>query len=106
MANNRMFLVHRPTGKAVMLGKRMASGWYRPGFNGQPDPLAKRMERLFELAEDHWENSQDDNLDDFVLVMEDAEGPTGAITEWTYDGVQVDGIFSIKLSIPQRSLDP
>ena len=28
MANNRMFLLHRPSGKAVYLGKRMGWGWY------------------------------------------------------------------------------
>ena len=28
MANNRIFLVYEPTGRAVCLGKRMAWGWY------------------------------------------------------------------------------
>ena len=89
MANNRMFLVHRPTGKAVTLGKRMGRGWYAP-----PHTLARDLARLFEMAEDASED-----LDDFVLAMEIAEGPSGAITGWTYDGEPVDGIFTLKLGV-------
>jgi hypothetical protein len=89
MANNRMFLVHRPTGKAVTLGKRMGRGWY-----GVPPHLGTQLMALFELAE----NASTD-LDDFALAMEDAEGASGAVTGWTYDGEPVDGIFTLKLGV-------
>jgi len=56
MANNRMYLIHKPTGTAVMLGKRMGWGWYTP-------PTEDQMTRFFEASEEA-------NQDDFYLGME------------------------------------
>lgn len=68
MANNRMYLVHRPSGKSIMLGKRMGAGWYQA-------PTRERMEEFFDGAEAHWHASGwDASQDDFMLVMEDNEG--------------------------------
>ncbi len=62
MANNRMFLLHQPSGVAVYLGKRMATGWY-----DTPKCVGDRIKALFEQVE--LENVA---TDDFCLAMEDA----------------------------------
>lgn len=64
MANNRMYLVYRPTGDYVYLGKRMGWGWY-----GTPDNLAEQVLNLFDIAAENTGESQDD----FLLAMESAE---------------------------------
>lgn len=40
MANNRMFLVHIPTGLAAPLGKRNSWGWYVPDGAMTVDAIA------------------------------------------------------------------
>ena len=55
MANNRMFLVHRPSGIAVPLGKRLGDGYYMT-----PDDLAYRIQSLHDLLErDHSATMED-----------------------------------------------
>ena len=71
MANNRMFLVHRPSGLAVFLGKRMGHGWYTT------DRCAS-VQILFDAVEN------EDGRDDFALAIEDATGATLALGEWQY----------------------
>jgi hypothetical protein len=76
MANNRMFLVHVPSGLGVHLGKRMARGWYT-GAVLEPD-LTGRLNRFYEMIELRPEWDQDA----FALALEDGEAlpmPT-----WTY----------------------
>lgn len=75
MANNRLWLVHRPSGLSVFLGKRMASGWY-----GAPPDLGEKLNSLFTAAEDA-EGSQDD----FVLAIEDADHAPGCTDQWVYE---------------------
>jgi len=41
MANNRLFIVHRPTGKWLYFGKRMLLGWYDA-------PTQEKFEAFFE----------------------------------------------------------
>lgn len=67
MANNRMFLVHRPSGLTVCLGKRMGSGWYKP-------PTEEKMQAFYDAAEQHWVDTPGtgSSLDDFMLVLEDS----------------------------------
>lgn len=74
MADNRMFLVHKPTGLGVCLGKRMDWGWYNP-------PSESEMQHFFDYLKTHPEGSQDD----FVLLMEDC-GESSCIDEWHYAG--------------------
>ena len=58
MANNRMYLVHKVTGKKLYLGKRMGHGYYRP-------PEAEAMQAFFD------ECGADDVLaDPFVIEYE------------------------------------
>lgn len=61
MANNRMWLIHRPSGKAIILGKRMAVGWYTNG-------------RVTSELLDAFFDSLEGDQDDFVLGMEDISG--------------------------------
>ena len=63
MANNRMYLVHKPSGLGVYLGKRMGYGWY-----DAPEDLGVKMNDLFE------ECIGEGNQDDFAIVMENAKG--------------------------------
>jgi len=46
MANERMFLLHVPSGYSVYLGKRMGWGWYDADESTGP-----RIQRLFEMVE-------------------------------------------------------
>ena len=75
MANNRMFLVYRPTGDAVFLGKRMGYGWY-----GTPADVQERILKLFDLVESKGETHQDD----FAIALEDGEAIPHAIHDWVY----------------------
>lgn len=71
MANNRMYLVHRPSNKFVFLGKRMANGWYHV-----PSNLEEKITELFSLDENV------ETQDDFVIGMEDIEHAPGAVEVW------------------------
>ncbi len=84
MANNRMWLVHRPTGLAVLLGKRMLRGWYRP-------PSREHLSEFYEFL-DEYENAQDD----FVIALEDPTESSCAGVE-CYFGVNSDGFQRLKL---------
>ncbi|MFH1236649.1 MAG: hypothetical protein V1685_07025 [Parcubacteria group bacterium] len=77
VANNRLWLVYRPTGKAVFLGKRMATGW-----GSTPDDVKERIEALFDhIAEVYPNHSQDD----LCLAMEENQsGNTKIETKWQY----------------------
>ena len=77
MANNRIWLVHRPTGFAVMLGKRMGYGWY---LQEEPNQ-GKRMSDFFKRIEEaEYEGSQDD----FVLAIEDGREAPDCTENWKY----------------------
>lgn len=89
MANNRLWLVHRPSGAAVMLGKRLADGWYNP-------PSVEAMNTFFEAA------AMEGHQDDFVLAIEDAAGAPRCSEDWAYvpdnegSGWHPGGPFTIK----------
>jgi hypothetical protein len=65
MANNRIYLVFRPTKEAVYLGKRMDSGYYNV-----PDDIQERLQQLFEHAEGALTLKQDD----FCVALESNPG--------------------------------
>ncbi len=76
MWDNRMWLVHRPTGESICLGKRMAWGWHGP-------PTQESLTEFYNRCVDG-----DDSIggqDDFVLAMEDASGAPACTDKWTYD---------------------
>ncbi len=81
MANNRMFLIHKPTGIGVMLGKRMGWGWYSA-------PDAERLNAFYTyLSNDLPEEKQDD----FILAMEDCSD-SGCFDDWRYTDEKRGGV--------------
>ena len=62
MANNRMCIVHKPTGYAVWLGKRMAVGWYC-----NAEDIQKELNDMYNLIE---KEEGCINQDDFVIALE------------------------------------
>lgn len=79
MANNRMFLVYRPTGDAVMLGKRMGWGWY-----DVPNDISERIVQLFALAEKAALQNENFSQDDFAVAMEHAARQPYVLSDWHY----------------------
>ena len=67
MANNRLFLVHKPTGYCLLIGKRMGYGWY--------NPLSKVEDKFTEFFE---KSLEEGDQDDFVLCIETED-------DWDYD---------------------
>ncbi len=66
MANNRIFLCYRPSGRIIMLGKRLIGGYYQ-------SPGKKDFERFFDGCEmDYIEKkcNKEDDMDDFILLDE------------------------------------
>ena len=61
MANNRLYIVHKPTGKKLYLGKRMGFGWY---FHGHFD-LNEKIDDFFD------ECLGDGDQDDFAIGMDE-----------------------------------
>jgi len=82
MANNRMFLIHKPSKLGIMLGKRLGWGWY-----GAPDK--SEVERFYKYLSDNPE-SYDGSQDDFVLAMEDCT-ESNCFDDWRYTEQKVDG---------------
>ena len=62
MANDRMFLLHEPSGYHVYIGKRMGWGWY-----GIPPAFQKTAQRLFDLVESQ---EAEGDQDSFVIALE------------------------------------
>jgi len=96
MANNRMFLVYRPTGDAVFLGKRMSWGWY-----GTPNDIVERIALLFEKAA---EAAAKDGFsqDDFAVALEIGKNHPFVISEWKYNKTKDKGIVSLAIDASVR----
>lgn len=62
MANNRMFLTHRPSGLAVYLGKRMGDGWY---YGDGKANLREEICKFFDRVE-----ATGVNQEDMAIAME------------------------------------
>ncbi len=75
MANNRVWLLHRPSLTIVHLGKRMGTGWYNP-----PEP------ELLQAFYDFLEAEHFETMDDFEILIEGREySANPGQDEWTYD---------------------
>ena len=97
MANNRMLLVHVPTGLFICLGKRLTFGWYVP-----PNmDIADNLEKLFNAVD----NGSPKEQDNFVLAMEDTEYAPGVLADWSYSGQQEKGLNKLVLHDAQSSKD-
>lgn len=97
MANNRMFLMHRPTGLAAPIAKRMGLGWYAR----DPAAIGPAIMRLFDVLDSV--HNYADAQDDFCLAMEDAGDATLADGEWVYSEWRDDGLV---LLTPNAPLEP
>lgn len=74
MANNRMLLIHRPTGLAVVIAKHMGWGWCCP-----PEP--ETMKLLYDEVENRTATMAD--MEDFCLGMESCHADTPFVrTDW------------------------
>lgn len=71
MANNRMFLLHRPTGLAISLGKHMGTGWYSPPTNEQLQDFYDEIETVCGGGPS----------EDFILGMESCDAGTPFVME-------------------------
>lgn len=99
MANNRVFVVHRPSGFAVCLGKRMAWGWH----TGQTDEALGASVRAFlEGITDHCAHHVEQ--DDLMLAMESCDANSPAVhTTWTTCDVAPDGTLMLDTPKPQAA---
>jgi len=92
MANNRMFLMHRPSGKAVFLGER--NGW---GWEGVPEDIHARIVELFRVVQDgEGEGAQDD----FCIALETVRhGATLATADWNrnVNAAEVKGVLTLEV---------
>lgn len=66
MANNRMWLIHRPSQVGIMLGKNLGLGWY-----GQPSK--KKLDHFYDYTFE-WCLSNAGDWEDFVLWKEHEGG--------------------------------
>ena len=74
MANNRMLLIHQPTGLAVVIAKHMGCGWYDP-------PPPDTLQLLYDEVERRTKTLAD--MEDFCLGMESCEAETPFVrTDW------------------------
>lgn len=94
MANNRMIVCYRPSGRCFFIAKRMAFGWYHAGGHDDPALAARWSDFLEACARDAAERGA--SQDDFALLMEDAEGAPKASGDWTRKG-EADGFMHVKL---------
>lgn len=62
MADERMYLLHEPSGFNVYLGKRMGWGWY-----GVPDNLNERVQKLYDMVESQ---EAEGDQDAFIIAFE------------------------------------
>ena len=79
MANNRMFLVHRPSGIGVMIGKNFGREW-----DWDPDNKNMNLQGFYDRI------YQEGDPDNFVLLREDQGG-------WNYTEEFTDGFRIFKI---------
>lgn len=91
MANNRMFLVHLPTGLAAPLGKRTGRGW------GMSDDTRRKMgdrvTLLFRVLEEQHQYAW--RQDDFAVALENDSGASMAAGNWQYGEARTDGLVQL-----------
>lgn len=82
MADNRLWLIYKPTGVGLLIGKRLGEGWYCKG-----DDMSDALQEFYAHALDDYPESGDQ--DDFVLWRQDQPG-------WKYTTETV-GLYCRKL---------
>ena len=96
MANNRMWLIHKPSKLGIMLGKRLAWGWYSP-------PETSHFEKFYNYLKGFDYLTFGGGQDDFVLAMEDCT-ESKLFDEWKYTSKFVNGfrLFSFNKGRQKR----
>lgn len=74
MANNRMYIVHIPTGYAVCFGKRMGWGWYLGAGSNTNAALEELYEKLEAIG-----YGEEGRQDDFGIALENARAISGGM---------------------------
>lgn len=92
MANNRLWLIHRPSQIGIGLGKRMGWGWYNA-------PKQKDFEKFFDYLSSNYGEQ-----DDFILAMEDCEKSTCA-SGWIYTNRKESGFMKFEIRPTPRAPD-
>lgn len=77
MANNRIYLCYRPTGRVICIGKRFGWGWHPPY-----EEMSKELDIFYRACEEDALGGS--NQDDFCLLMEDASGAQLATDRWVW----------------------
>lgn len=84
MANNRMYLVHRPSGKCVAIAKQLGIGWSVGPTAEDMTHLGQKLNEMFDAVE-----TAGVGLSDFMLALEsnvDDEAPMcGKIAGYRFD---------------------
>lgn len=96
MANNRMWLIHKPSNLGIKLGKRLAEGWYAP-------PETSELKRFYDYILHHYPI---ENQDDFMLVMEEEyieRGLNGCSYNWWYTDKLIDNFRVFEFELKEKS---
>jgi len=101
MANNRMYLLHIPTGLAVYLGKRGSYGWCM-GDQIEKN-LGSNIALLYQVTDDMKCDYEGDQ-DDYVIALEDAEGATYGIDNWRHIKTRDDGLKEFEIKHANKDL--
>ena len=64
MADNRLYLCYRPTGRIVCLGKRLGDAWYGA-------PTKECLDQFYGDCQKDWYENAEAGWDDFCLLSED-----------------------------------
>ena len=81
MADNRMWLIHKPSKLGIMIGKRLGWGW---------DAYLEKNELQRFYAYLANEESDTGSGDDFILAQEDCS-KSNCFDNWEYTDHKVDG---------------
>lgn len=96
MASNRMLLIFRPTGRAIILAKKVGNDWV-----GGTTGLEARMSDFTFDIEDACNANPDLNRDDFYIAMENGDNLPGVLVDgWDYTNNEsgVDGVLQLSMS--------
>lgn len=87
MADNRMFLIHRPSNLGILLGKRLGFPWYQSTEDDNPNET--EVSKFLEYVDAY--------DDDFVLALEEP-GNELQFKDWKYTTELKDGFRVFKFT--------
>ena len=96
MANNRLYLVHEPSGLGICLATRLGSEWRVV----QPDTLVHRLMRLLDEA------FLDGDVDDIRVALEDAGGALDILEVRGGKPTRIAGVLALEFEVNDDLGDP